>query len=926
MSSLLSPQAQQIVAKMVELLRQEYRDSFRARFSLEQKLSAMGAELAQLEPGEARLISHIIRPLSAYSTLGSGERGHRLTKAGRELGHLAGIVPPQAAAAQRAQATTQSAAAATTPYPVTAQDAQAATQSAAATTAPYHAATRGAQAATQSAAAAQRAQVANPCPAAAATPYPVATATPLAKTALAPQSSISARQPSGPVAENMLLPHLREEGVPENNSTSVSPREPALSQASRPAPTTAEPLYTLATKISEMKRMPTQNALWMAKMGLQTIADLLSHYPRRWEDKTRITPIGKVVHDAVATVVGVVGERRAKHLRTHLDLVEVDIADATGTITLVWFNQKYMLTAYPQGTRIVASGKVECTAFGSKMQGPDTERAAGPFIHTNRLVPVYRLSGKLVQSTFRRLMFALVPTYAPLLVDPLPLKLRERNDLVAKEQAVVEYHFPSNYDAHEAARRRLAYEELLLLQVRIGLSRIENNSEPRSCFYRNCDVLRQQFLELMPFAPTNAQARVFAEVLGDLNNELSMNRLVQGDVGSGKTMIAAFAVYVAVKNGYQAAIMAPTEILAEQHYRKLSELLGRAGIRVGRLQGSMTRKQKAEAYVLAATQQVDLLIGTHALIQEGLKFANLGLIVIDEQHKFGVMQRTALRQKGENPDLLVMTATPIPRTLSLTLYGDLDVSRIDEMPPGRQPIVSSSLPFSQREQAYKLIREQVAEGRQAYVVCPLIDENDKLEATAAIQEADMLKDQVFPNFSVGLLHGKMKSAEKDAIMEDFRSGKYQLLISTTVIEVGVDVPNATIMVVQDADRFGLAQLHQLRGRIGRGQHASYCIFLGQSESQSAQRKLKAIARLSDGFEVAEEDLEIRGPGDYYGTRQAGMPELKVANLLTDRELLIQAKQDSNVILREDPELKRPQHRLLKTMVSEFKAKANEMIH
>jgi ATP-dependent DNA helicase RecG len=391
-------------------------------------------------------------------------------------------------------------------------------------------------------------------------------------------------------------------------------------------------------------------------------------------------------------------------------------------------------------------------------------------------------------------------------------------------------------------------------------------------------------------------------------------------------MVAAFAAFVAIRNGYQAALMAPTEILAEQHFRKLEELLMPVGIRVGRLQGSMTRKSKQQTCELLARHELDLVVGTHALIQEGVEFANLGLVVVDEQHKFGVMQRTVLRQKGRNPDLLVMTATPIPRTLALTLYGELEVSRLDEMPPGRQPIRSESVPFQQRQRIYEEIRREVRQGRQAYIVCPLIDENESLEATAAVEEAQILRTRVFPEFSVGLLHGRMKAAEKDEVMEAFRRGQHHLLISTTVIEVGVDVPNATVMLVQDANRFGLAQLHQLRGRVGRGSHASRCIFMGDATSPQTHRRLQAIARLSDGFEVAEEDLQIRGPGDYYGVRQAGFPELRVADLLRDTDLLELARDAARELLAGDPELQSPEHRVLREHFDRLEARAAEMVH
>ncbi|HXE73500.1 MAG TPA: ATP-dependent DNA helicase RecG, partial [Candidatus Nitrosotenuis sp.] len=514
---------------------------------------------------------------------------------------------------------------------------------------------------------------------------------------------------------------------------------------------------------------------------------------------------------------------------------------------------------------------------------------------------------------------------APLARDPLPDWIARRQGFPPRPESLVDYHWPPSHARHEAARRRLAFEELFLLQVEVARHRQRLQSEARQMFYALHQDLLGPFLDLLPFPPTGAQRRVMAEILEDLGRPSPMNRLLQGDVGSGKTVVAAFAAWCAARSGLQAAIMAPTEILAEQHYQKLRQLLEPGGLRVGRLSGHMTRAQKRKVYAALATHELDLVVGTHALVQEGVEFARLGMVVVDEQHKFGVMQRTNLRQKGVHPDLLVMTATPIPRTLALTLYGDLEVSRLDEMPPGRQPIRSESVPFSERGRIYEEIRRELRQGRQAYIICPLIEENEKLEATAAVAEADQLR-RVFPEFSVGLLHGRMKAAEKDAVMEAFRRGEHQILISTTVIEVGVDVPNATIMLVQDANRFGLAQLHQLRGRVGRGQHASRCIFMGEASSEASYRRLQAIARLSDGFEVAEEDLEIRGPGDYYGTRQAGFPELRVADLLRDQDLLEQARAAARELVERDPELVRPEHRALREHFRLLDVSVAELVH
>jgi ATP-dependent DNA helicase RecG len=530
------------------------------------------------------------------------------------------------------------------------------------------------------------------------------------------------------------------------------------------------------------------------------------------------------------------------------------------------------------------------------------------------------------QRWIRSLMMQVVPSLAPNLADPLPQWVRQRRGFLDRGSAILEYHFPTHPVGLSEARRRLAYEELFLLQVEIGLQRRTRELEPRQTVYQPHLMQPEDFFALLPFRPTGAQSRVAAEIIADLQAAMPMNRLLQGDVGSGKTAIAAFAAWSAIRQGYQAVIMAPTEILAEQHYQKLQPLLAAAGIRMGFLSGSLTRKAKDKVKAELAAHQLDLAVGTHALIQPDVEFARLSLVVVDEQHKFGVLQRTVLRQKGykHNPDLLVMTATPIPRTLALTVHGELEVSRLDELPPGRQPIKSSSVTFSKRKKVYEEIKQELQAGRQAYIICPLIEESEAVEATSATTEYKVLAEQVFPEFSVGLLHGRMKAAEKEAVMESFRQGKHHILVSTTVIEVGVDVPNATVMLVQDANRFGLSQLHQLRGRVGRGGHQSRCIFMADAKSTDGMRRLKAIAELSDGFDVAEEDLQIRGPGDYFGLRQSGFPEFQVADLTRDLLLLEQAREDALALVRRDPELE--QEPVLKRQLRIRAERTAELVH
>lgn len=707
-------------------------------------------------------------------------------------------------------------------------------------------------------------------------------------------------------------------GVQKERSTASPPPPPA--PAARPGN------LQLHSEVQYIKGVGPQVGKRLVKLGISTVEDLLLHLPRRWEDRTNFRPIGLLRPGAVETVQGTLGSPRTKNPKRGMTIVQVPLSDTTGTVYLTWFNQPHLVRTLQAGSNLIAHGKVEENFGELQMSSPELEQGEER-IQAGRIVPVYPLTGNLQQKWLRKIMFQIVPGYAPKLPETLPSQLLTSQGWPGKGAAIVEYHWPRDFGLRDLARRRLAFEELLFLQLELAQQRLERELEPRKLFYSLDLPLLDSFLERLPFPPTGAQSRVMNEILADLQRDVPMNRLLQGDVGAGKTVLAAFASWCAFRSGYQSAIMAPTEILAEQHYVKLKAMLEPAGVRCGRLSGSMKKSEKKKVCEALLASELDLVVGTHALIQQGVDFARLGAVVVDEQHKFGVMQRTTLRQKGHNPDLLVMTATPIPRTLALTLYGDLEVSKLDELPPGRQPIRSESVPFSERKRVYQEIRQQILEGRQAYIICPLVEETEKVEATAAVEEAEVLRTRVFPDFSVGLLHGRMKGAEKDRVMEEFRSGQHQILISTTVIEVGVDVPNATVMLVQDANRFGLAQLHQLRGRVGRGQHASRCIFMGDAKSEDSARRLKAIARLSDGFDVAEEDLQIRGPGDFYGLRQSGFPEFKVADLLRDQDLLEMARHFAQQVLSQDPELQRPEHRGLRlALEGRAQLRSAELVH
>jgi len=697
---------------------------------------------------------------------------------------------------------------------------------------------------------------------------------------------------------------------------------PAPSAKSQ-APTGQKAALRLDSEIQFLKGVGPGLATRLNKLDIKTVEDLIHHVPRRHEDRSQIRPIGQLRHGAAETVKGRLGTPRSKTPRKGLSILQVPLTDATGTLVLTWFNQPYLAKQLKPGQEVLACGKVEIGYGESQMQSPELE-PVGESVNAGRLVPIYPLTGNLSQKVIRKIQYSAVPTYAPLVRDPVPASVAA--GFPPRDRALIQFHWPDDYERKDQARRRLAFEELFLLQVELAEQRKTREMEPRLFQYRLDLDLAGDFVARLPFAPTGAQRRVMGQILDDLARGTPMNRLLQGDVGAGKTVVAAFAAWTAIQSDYQAAIMAPTEILAEQHGQKLAELLEPAGIKVARLSGSLKKKEKLELYEKLKSNELHLVVGTHALIQQGVEFNKLGMVVVDEQHKFGVMQRTTLRQKGMNPDLLVMTATPIPRTLALTLYGDLEVSRLDELPPGRQPIRSESVPFSERKRVYEEIRAQIKEGRQAYIICPLVEETEKVEATAAVEEAETLRTRVFPEFSVGLLHGRMKGSEKEAVMERFRTGEHHILISTTVIEVGVDVPNATFMLVQDANRFGLAQLHQLRGRVGRGKHASRCVFMGDARSEDSARRLRAIARLSDGFEVAEEDLQIRGPGDFYGLRQSGFPEFKVADLLRDQDLLEEARRAADHVVSVDPRLELPEHQSLRQRLEQRNVRTAELVH
>jgi ATP-dependent DNA helicase RecG len=659
---------------------------------------------------------------------------------------------------------------------------------------------------------------------------------------------------------------------------------------------------------------PTQ-AKRLKRLGVETIGALLYLFPRRHEDYSQLKPIAKLRYGDQVTVIGTIRSTRLKRQRGGAAIVNSIIADGSGSIQATWFNQPYLVDQFKRGRQIVLSGTVDEYLGRLVMTSPVWEPLDAELLHTNRLVPVYPLTGGIKARWLRRIMKRTVDYWTKRLPDHLPSPIRERNDLLPLEVAVRQMHFPDSVQELACAHRRLAFDEFFLLQIGVLRQRREWRSHPGVPVPVDQAVL-QEFLSGLPYQLTGAQRQALDDILGDLESDRPMSRLLQGDVGSGKTVVAVAAMYLAAKGGYQSAMMAPTEILAEQHFNNVTEMLGRHGVSVALLTGSVSRSEREAIYAEVASGEVQVLVGTHALIQEGVEFRNLALATVDEQHRFGVRQRGALRAKGYNPHILVMSATPIPRTLALTAYGDLDLSVIDEMPPGRQPIQTRWFMPAERERAYRFVRAQIEEGRQAYIICPLVEESEKIEAKAAVEEHDRLSKSIFPDLRLGLLHGRLKGTEKEEVMRAFAERELDILVSTSVVEVGIDVPNATVMLIEGANRFGLSQLHQFRGRVGRGQHKSFCILLSDTTTDVSEERLRAIEDTQDGFKLAERDLEMRGPGDFFGTRQSGLPELKLASL-GDTLLLELARREAQSLFAEDSSLSHPDHRLLVRKVNQF---------
>ncbi len=647
----------------------------------------------------------------------------------------------------------------------------------------------------------------------------------------------------------------------------------------------------------------------LAELGIRALRDLLHYYPRRYEDRRTLQSIREVEDGAKATVVGKVLSRElVKTPRKGLQLVQVRFMDAWGwKFTGVWFNQPWVLKQMPEGASIVLSGRVQKRGGVTSLMVEYFEDEGGESLSTGRIVPVYPAKEGVGQAFLRRAAWRALEAFQTI-PDPLEPYLKQVS-LIPLDRALRQAHFPSSEEQLEQALQRLKFDEFLLLELKVMIQ--SGGSALLGRVFRVTPEMLERFRAALPFTLTGAQERVLSEILADMQSERQMARLVQGDVGSGKTAVAAAALFVAAQNGAQGALMAPTEILAKQHFENLTRYLYPLGVSVDLLVGSMSNGEKRSVLERLKSGQTQVVVGTHALIQDGVAFHDLGLAVIDEEHRFGVMQRRRLL--GQRPDVLVMSATPIPRSLALTLYGDLEVSQIDELPPGRTPIRTKILTQKTRTQAYAFARQEIKKGHQVFVVTPMIEEGES-EVTAELAAATRLREELeilLPDVRIDLLHGKMKAEEKDAVMERFKQGAFDLLVSTTVIEVGVDIPQATVMIIENAERFGLAQLHQLRGRVGRGGLESYCVLIAGETSKRTLERLRVIEESTDGFYIAEQDLRLRGPGELRGTRQSGMPDLRLGDLASDQAIIEQSRALAKAILEADPYLERPEHALLK---------------
>lgn len=682
-------------------------------------------------------------------------------------------------------------------------------------------------------------------------------------------------------------------------------------------------MTTLQDAVTVLKGIGRQKASELAKLGIQSIEDLLSYYPYRYEDRSQLKPVHLLEEGNIETVLGTIVQTQELYPRRGLKMLRVTVACETGNVLLIWFQQNHLKQKLLPGLNIIATGKIgkgtikqlSVTDFELLEEGEQSS-------HFQRIIPVYRGSEKTNSKMIRKWVELALHNYSQQITEFLPEEHLEQYHLMDRKEAHSQIHFPHSWEQLNKARYRLVMEEFLVLILGLQLGQVLE--QKAGIAHSREERLSHLYFQALPFSLTDAQKKVILEIKKDMEKLQAMQRLVQGDVGSGKTVIAVYTLLKAVSGGYQAALMAPTEILAEQHYLNLCGPLSGIGIEPLLLKSSMPKKEKDTVLSQLAEGSGQLVVGTHALIQKNVQFRNLGVVVIDEQHRFGVKQRLALENKGRQPDVLVMTATPIPRSLALTLYGDMDLSIIDKLPPGRQPVKTYCIGASKRQDLYGFLHKQIAQGYQAYIICPLVEDSEKMDLENATALAAHLAANVFPQYAVGLLHGKMSTQEKGAIMEQFRRGDVKILVSTTVIEVGVDVPNANVIVIENAERFGLAQLHQLRGRVGRGSSQAHCFLLAEMKTEESKRRMQVMVKSNDGFLIAEEDLRIRGTGEVLGTRQHGMPDLKIADLVQDIKILEKSKQLAAAIKEEGLDL--PKYERLRIRIRQIYEKKVQLSH
>ena len=683
-------------------------------------------------------------------------------------------------------------------------------------------------------------------------------------------------------------------------------------------------MLDLYKDVQYVKGIGPKKADKLNKLGIFTLKDLLYYFPRQFEVRNNLKKIAQLEDGEKVTIKAVISSINTFSPKEGMTLTKIDVKDETGSAKLVFFNKSYIKNTFRPGDSILVFGKVKKKFNNLELTSCELEYLTNSPKNTCRFMPVYQLTYGVTNKEIMSIIRTVLEDKELIIQEYMPQRIIEKYRLCSIDFAVRNIHSPSSKESLKIALYTIVFEELLILQLGLFVFKSGRNKEDGIKFETSKDL--KKIISALPFKLTKAQNRALDEIIQDMNLEKIMNRLVQGDVGSGKTVVALLALANCVLNGYQGALMAPTEILAGQHYISLTESLKDFGINVGLLIGSLTKKQKDTVLEQIKNNEIDILIGTHALIEDKVEFNNIGLVITDEQHRFGVMQRSKLSLKGANPDILVMTATPIPRTLALILYGDLDISIIDELPPGRQPIETIAIEKSKRDRAYNnLVRREVESGRQVYIVCPLVEESEAIEAKSAVELVEELRAEYFHDLRLGLLHGKMKSSEKDEVMRLFKNKEIDILVSTTVIEVGVNVPNATLMIIENAERFGLAQLHQLRGRVGRGSHKSYCVLIYDSKTDVCRQRMAIMEETNDGFKISEKDLEIRGPGEFFGTRQHGLPELKVANLFKHIKILKLAQQEARYILGEDNNLQLKENMALKKeIIDKFKDTLKEI--